>query len=103
MRMDLIKPTTLFYPSTAPTRRRRRRMPWAIVAAVIAALMAGWMIREVHILHEQRCETQLRERHVPASRPRSIHPPESSNPEPDRLIRMQESVTASNRMLTARQ
>jgi hypothetical protein len=101
--MDLIRPAKLFYPSTVPTRRRRRRVPWAGVAAVIAAMMAGWMIREVHLLHQQRRETQLRERHVPASRPRPIRPTESSKPEPARLIRLQETVTASSRMLTARQ
>ena len=101
--MDLIKPTTLFYPSTAPTRRRRWRMHWASMASVIAAVLAGWMIYEVHALHEQRRETQLRDMHAPALTPRSIRPPEAALPAPDRLVRLQQAVTASNRMLTARQ
>lgn len=103
MRMDLIKPTTLFYPSIVPTRRRRWRMHWAGTASVIAALMAGWMIYEVHVLHLHRRETQLRDMHVPASPPRSTRPPEAATPAPARLIRLQETVTASNRMLTAHQ
>jgi|GEM_PF-6667918 len=103
MRMDLIKPATLFYPSVVPTRRRRWRIHWASLASVTAAVLAGWMIYEVHALHQQRRETQLRDRHVPALRPGTSRPTESSKPEPARLIRLQESVTASNRMLTARQ
>lgn len=101
--MDLIKPTTLFYPSVVPTRRRRWRMHWAGTASVIAAFMAGWMIYEVHALHQQRRETQMRDMHAPVSPPRATRPPEPSAPSPARLIRLQEAVTTSNRMLTARQ
>ena len=103
MRMDLIKPATLFYPSTAPTRRRRWRMHWASLASVTAAGLAGWLIYEVHVLHEQRRETQLREWHTPAMPERVTRPPESSTPAPARLIRLQEAPANSNRMLTARQ
>lgn len=103
MRMDLIKPATLFYPATAPTRRRRWRMHWASMASVTAAVLAGWLIYEVHALHEQRRETQLRDRHVPALRPGSSRPAESSKPEPARLVRLQEAPASPNRMLTARQ
>ncbi len=103
MRMDLIKPTTLFYPSTAPTRRRRWRMHWASMASVTAAVLAGWMIYEVHAMHEQRRETQLRERHSPGTPERSTRLPAPSTPGPARLIRLQEASANSNRMLTARQ
>ncbi len=101
--MDLIKPATLFYPSTAPTRRRRWRIHWASIAAVIAAGLAGWMIYEVHALHEQRRETLLREWHTPAMPERVTRPSAPSTPAPAHLIRLQEAHTGSNRMLTARQ
>ena len=101
--MDLIKPATLFYPSTAPTRRRRWRIHWAGTASVTAAVLAGWLIYEVHVLHEHRRETLLRERHSPATPERVTRPPESSTPGPARLIRLQEVPANSNRMLTARQ
>lgn len=103
MRMDLIKPATLFYPATAPTRRRRWRMHWASMASVTAAVLAGWLIYEVHALHEQRRETQLRDMHAPVIPGSITRPPESSTPAPARLIRLQESETVPNRMLTARQ
>lgn len=103
MRMEHIRPATLFYPSSIPTRRQRWRMNWAGTVSVTAAVLAGWMIYEVHVLHEQRRETQLRERYTPEAPERVTRQPESSTPASSRLIRLQEVPADSNRLLTARQ
>jgi hypothetical protein len=64
--MDRIKPTTLFYPSSAPTRRKRRQLPWAAMAAILSAALSIWMITQVYILHKRRYEKKLEDMVAPS-------------------------------------
>lgn len=55
----------LFYPATTPTRRKRRQIHWAGVAAVLSAVMSASMITQVYTLYRERYEKRLEEMHVP--------------------------------------
>jgi hypothetical protein len=50
---------SLFYPSTHPTYRRRRRVPWAIVFAIGAALLSSLMIVRLARERARQEEVQL--------------------------------------------
>lgn len=101
MGLDFITPTKLFYPSASPTRRRRWRMHWASAVSVVAAVLAGWLIHDLHVQQEQRRETRLRDLHAPQDlRPSRVLP--AGAPSSPRMKSL-EQAHASQQMLTARQ
>jgi|694.fasta_scaffold34785_5 hypothetical protein len=92
----------MFYPSSNLMRHKRQRINWPVVTSVVVAVIACWMIREVHLLHEQRLQnasTEMSKKHLLWQ---NVNSPTSSISHPHPITRVKEAIMSSKHELTKR-
>lgn len=83
-------------------RHKRQGINWPVITSVVVAVIACLMVREVHVLHQQRLQRSPTELHESYSSSRKVDFRTTSISHPTRMTHMKDPLMSSKKDLAAR-